>query len=574
MKKLYKNLEDYIYEILGFYGDDICCATLALILKRNNVKKVENIQDIELKVRKIKSKKNLEIYNIIYKQYLEELFDEIKQNISEEAIFIDILNKFLSCSENELIEYSLNENIITDNARDDIFGYLNLNELCIQLLNVENHKNVLCIDDISGIIQSKLFNKYNINIDTYENTDCEKFEHTKEQIMDYKKIRKYIVPKNSNILNTNLFTENFESKYDFAIASSYSLKENLENFQEDNAKKSFNEIFNNLKISNIKKHISNDYIVALKMLDALKEKGKGIMIFHSTALSNISEREIRKELIERNYIEGIIKIRTNYSLVIFNKNKKVKNIKIYDTQNDTEYIDKSFKFDINNILKKYNSNSTIVRLEKIIENNYSLNTNLYLEIPNFDEEVKLKEVIADLFRGYQITKQQLEEMRVENIEEANYKILEIGSINDEGEIFSDLTMINSKGKNLDRYLLKDGDIVLTARGDKIKVAYIEIKTNERIIANGSINVIRVDKERINPKYLKIFFESEVGKRTLENIKIGYTTPSLNTGDLKNITIPCPSNLYLQNELAKEYDKIKDKIKNCKKDLYEIINKSF
>lgn len=570
MKKLNKNLEDYIYETLGFYGDDICCATLALILKRNNVKKIENIQDIELKVKKIKSKKDLEIYNIIFKQSLKELLGDI----NEEAVFIDILNKFLTCSENELIEYSLNENIITDDARNDMFGYLNLNELCMQLLNVENYKNVLCIDDISGIIQSKLFNKYNINIDTYENINCEEIERRKEEIINYKKIRKYIVSKNSNLLNMELDIENFESKYDFAIASSYSLEEKFENFKQNNEKKSLNEIFNNLKTSNIKKHISSDYIVALKMLDALKEKGKGIMIFHSTALSNISEREIRKELIKRNYIEGIIKIRTNYSLVIFNKNKKDKNIKIYDTQNDTEYIDKSYKFDIDNILKKYNSNSTIVRLEKIIENNYSLNTNLYLEVPNFDEKVKLKEVIADLFRGYQITKQQLEEMKVENIKEANYKLLEIGCINDEGEIISDLTMINSKGKNLDRYLLKDGDIVLTARGDKIKVAYIEIKTNERIIANGSINVIRVDKEIINPKYLKIFFESEVGKRTLENIKIGYTTPSLNTGDLKNITIPCPSNLYLQNELVEEYDKIKNKIKNCKQDLYEITNKGF
>ena len=43
--------------------------------------------------------------------------------------------------------------------------------------------------------------------------------------------------------------------------------------------------------------------MALKILDALNNKGRGIMIFHSVALSNISEREIRKELIERNYNE-------------------------------------------------------------------------------------------------------------------------------------------------------------------------------------------------------------------------------------------------------------------------------
>ena len=178
-----------------------------------------------------------------------------------------------------------------------------------------------------------------------------------------------------------------------------------------------------------------------------------------------------------------------------------------------------------------------------------------------------------MFRGYQASKEEMIKMKVQEPTEANYKILEIGNIDDYGEIASSLTLINSEkiGKKLDRYLLKDGDIVITARGEKIKLAYIKLKENEKIIANGSINVIRTDKKKINPIYLKLFLDSPKGKQTLENIKIGREkTPSLNTGALKRIDVPCPI-LEKQNEIAEKYEKINVKIDELKKQINDIIN---
>ena len=84
---------------------------------------------------------------------------------------------------------------------------------------------------------------------------------------------------------------------------------------------------------------------------------------------------------------------------------------------------------------------------------------------------------------------------------------------------------------------------------------MHIGYDERIIANGSINVIRVDQNRLNPLYLKTFFDSEKGNIALNNIKSGVTIPSINVGELQKMIVPCPS----MEEQRKIVDKIEVKL---------------
>ena len=163
-------------------------------------------------------------------------------------------------------------------------------------------------------------------------------------------------------------------------------------------------------------------------------------------------------------------------------------------------------------------------------------------------------------------------MLVDNDEDMNYKVLEISNINDDGEIETNLKRINSKGKNLNRYLLKDGDILISSRGEKIKKCLIRIKEKESIIANGSINIIRVNRNKIDPLFLKMFLDSEKGAITLNNIKSGVTIPSINVGELNKIMVPCPSIQEQSKILLKYKDKLEEiestkiKLEKLKKDL--------
>ena len=79
---------------------------------------------------------------------------------------------------------------------------------------------------------------------------------------------------------------------------------------------------------------------------------------------------------------------------------------------------------------------------------------------------------------------------------------------------------------------------------------------------------------MEPLYLKMFFDSEKGDLTLENIKTGITIPSINIGVLQKILVSCPP-LEKQKEFAEKYklkldiiqsttkrlEKLKDELKN-------------
>ena len=235
------------------------------------------------------------------------------------------------------------------------------------------------------------------------------------------------------------------------------------------------------------------------------------------------------------------------------------------------------KLDLDNAINIYDNDYILVSEDEIIKNEFSLNPNLYLKKVEIKNGIQLSNIITDIFRGYQITSAQVKSMSVNDENEANYKVLEISDISFEGEIGNNLYLINSKEKNFDRYLLRKGDIILSARGDKTKVAIFDIDEKERIIANGSINVIRVDENKIEPLYLKMFFESEKGKITLNNIKSGVTIPSLNIGDLQRIEVPCPP-MEEQKKLVDEYklrqeviDSTKNRLEQLKLELKEIVN---
>jgi type I restriction enzyme S subunit len=59
---------------------------------------------------------------------------------------------------------------------------------------------------------------------------------------------------------------------------------------------------------------------------------------------------------------------------------------------------------------------------------------------------------------------------------------------------------------------------------------------------------RLDLERINPEYLAIYLNSEIGQRHLQRFFVGSTVAHLNTSDLEKLVIPFPS-LAEQIEIA-------------------------
>ena len=129
--------------------------------------------------------------------------------------------------------------------------------------------------------------------------------------------------------------------------------------------------------------------------------------------------------------------------------------------------------------------------------------------------------------------------------------------------------------------MEKGNIVITSKGTKIKIAVAEIE-GRKIIPNGNLLVLRLDTKKINPYYLKAYLDSENGRLSLEQIQTGAITISINPNRIEQINVSMVDKdlqeafaekykqkmeeLYLAQEQVK---KIKDQIDNLFKKEIEI-----
>lgn len=517
----------------------------ALILKRNSKSKIKSLKELD---------------NLVD--------DEIKNCVGYlEDNAVRILNELLKIDEEDLVREIIRKpelKSVYDERTPETEA-----ELIDYLLDIKEGSEVL--DLYSGIGKlDEIFTKNhkNIEIDGYELNDTS---------LEVAKIKMYAMKKdNVHYYKKDIMTDSIEKKYQYAVADIPFISRYDKEVQNSLEKECRNL---NIEVLN---RISTTWITAIKILSSLKNDGKAIVTTKKGSLFNTLDRQIRKELIEKGYIEAIVDLpnkilpyaNTEISLVVLSKSKNNKKIKFIDLKECSLMKGKNNIIDLQKAKKKIENECKEIDYNEIRDNDFSLNYNIYTGNVEIENGRELGDVTWDIFRGYQITSAQIDEMLVEKEEEMNYKILEISNINDEGEICSNLKMINSGEKNLDRYLLRNGDIVISARGDKVKKCLINIGYDERIIANGSINVIRANQNNLEPLYLKTFLDSEKGNISLNNIKSGVTIPSINVGDLKKMIVPCPSleeqrkitkKIGLQLEIiestAKRLEELKKELKN-------------
>ncbi len=172
-----------------------------------------------------------------------------------------------------------------------------------------------------------------------------------------------------------------------------------------------------------------------------------------------------------------------------------------------------------------------------------------------------------MIRGYRITAEEIDKSTTNIESDKTFKILNLSDINN-GVINEKLTMFEADPKSVEKYILQDGDIIMSAKSSKIKTAVASIKDNERVVASGNLLILRPDKSRINPYYLKLFFDSDKGNKILSSIQTGAVILSINASQLKKIKISLLS-LDEQNKLANKYLSKLDSIKIMKTKLQQL-----
>ena len=344
---------------------------------------------------------------------------------------------------------------------------------------------------------------------------------------------------------------------------------------------------------------------------SLKDNGKAAIVVPMGVLfREAAEGKIRRNLVNDDIIEGIISLPPVYTttsipvaIMVLNKDKnesmkeKIFFIKGEDLRTRDRRTTVLSEEQINKIINLYTSKieeedfSRLVDTKEIAENNYNLIVGKYiidytvvteegvinLDINKFEsqnETINFKD-IAKFERGMNLPKASEESTKT-------HKAITLSDVQDGELILDNLTDIELNDiKSIEKYTVKKGDILLSCRGNAIKIAVVEDIPDNIIVSNNFIKI--TPNYNINPYFIKEYLESPVGQYYLNLKQTGTTIKVLSATDLYDMKVPMLS-IEEQNKVAqksidskKEYNeglkKLQEKLKNDTLSIYDMLGLS-
>jgi Restriction endonuclease S subunits len=160
-----------------------------------------------------------------------------------------------------------------------------------------------------------------------------------------------------------------------------------------------------------------------------------------------------------------------------------------------------------------------------------------------ESNVKKQELgtVASIFRGKAINRKD---------PNGSIGVVNISNIGEYEIDYAGLDHLEEEERKVTNYLLKDGDLLIPARGTAIRVAIFK-EQSYPCIASSNVIVIRAIDESLSTTYLKLFFDSPLGRKMLVTRQQGTAVMNISYKELNNIEIPLPS-IEEQKQISEIY----------------------
>lgn len=149
--------------------------------------------------------------------------------------------------------------------------------------------------------------------------------------------------------------------------------------------------------------------------------------------------------------------------------------------------------------------------------------------------------VSEVFRGKAVTRKD---------PDGNIGVVNISNLGDYEIDYAGLEHLQEEERKVFNYLLREGDVLLPARGTAIRTAVFHAQSYP-CIASSNLIVIRPDAKILDSTYLKIFLDSPIGNKLISSAQQGTTVMNISYRDLKVLEVPVPP-LDTQKAVAKEY----------------------
>ena len=323
------------------------------------------------------------------------------------------------------------------------------------------------------------------------------------------------------------------------------------------------------RIPEIKRATSADWIFNSLIIDHLTEDGKAVAIMTNGSTWNSIDQKIREYFIRNGLVEAVIALPSNLfeythistTLIVLSRNNE--SVRLIDSTSICEQGRRQNNITDENIeriirlLKEEGEEAVTVDFKTLQQNAFVLNPSRYLEnTVEIQDGVEFGSLIKSVTRGAQLKANELDEMISDTPTDVQYLML---SNIQNGMISEDLPYLKELNPKLGKYFIGNRNLLLSKNGAPFKVAVAEIEEGRKILGNGNLFIIALDEEKVNPFFIKAFFESEVGFASLKKIVVGSTIPNISLESLKKLIVPLPP-MEKQNEIADLYQAKQDEIK--------------
>jgi type I restriction enzyme M protein len=276
----------------------------------------------------------------------------------------------------------------------------------------------------------------------------------------------------------------------------------------------------------------------------LNENGKCAVVVPEGVLFNSTKmyKNTRKHLLENFNLKKVIKVGEGE----FFKNTGVKTSVLYfENTGPTASVEFIQVNKVNDSIEEVPLMT--VEMHKIIENDYSLNMNLYKEIVldvNDDFEVVELEDIVNQIK---------DPLKKDDITSEYIECINIGAVDSNSNYYNLFKQSKIDYKNKSMNISKRGDILLSSVRPNLKKNII---VNDEILFNSGFINLRVNKDNINSKYLYYVLNHDIINDILVDIASSSSSlyPTINFNIIKNLKIPVPP-LEVQNRIVEQLDNI-------------------
>ena len=300
---------------------------------------------------------------------------------------------------------------------------------------------------------------------------------------------------------------------------------------------------------------------------SLKSTGKAALIVtHGVLFRAGSEGKIREEIIQSDLIEGVIGLPSNLfssigipvAILLINKAKpKDRKGKIFFVNAEEEFQrgrghNQLRDQDINKIVDTFKHGKEVPSYSKFVDiediDSGSLFIPKYFDVDDVDSPIGTVTVNSKKFEEYHPDNSPLGDItkiyRGINTPSKSqqkdagtpYKVIQLTDVQD-GVIQTDTlqTMPIKERNKAQQYMVKEGDIIISARGTAIKIAVVP-SLNEEIILSHNFIGLRPHKQTYAP-FLKAYLQSPIGQYYLTSLQKGSGVKVLSLKEIADVLVP-------------------------------------